>query len=223
MSNIKFVNSTIQLNNVSKLDILNNTFNGSLILIDEGYGNCLVNNTISNSIIKMNNTLSDLLSDNMFNIDSKSDALIINNSQNISVLNNNFTGIGDKLILPCSFKSQKDYVNEIIKKEVNKRLAPNGEYYSNYEEIPEDWASYKVQEKAAEISAPSENCINLIEYYHDRDIVSADDELKNEEVKLLKKGLQKKSVAHNTVCPDKLEKMIKKHESRKEEKEKLIN
>ena len=41
--------------------------------------------------------------------------------------------------------------------------------------------------------------------------------------KLLKKGLQKKSVAHNTVCPDKLEKMIKKHESRKEEKEKLIN
>ena len=131
--------------------------------------------------------------------------------------------IGSSIVIPCRFKSQKAYVQKVLEKEVNKRLAPNGEYYSNYEEIPEDWASYKVQEKAAEISAPSENCINLIEYYHDRDIVSADDELKNEELKLLKKGLQKKSVAHNTVCPDKLEKMIKKHESRKEEKEKLIN
>ena len=110
MSNIKFVNSTIQLNNVSKLDILNNTFNGSLILIDEGYGNCLVNNTISNSIIKMNNTLSDLLSDNMFNIDSKSDALIINNSQNISVLNNHFTGIGDKLIFISSSNSNNSFL-----------------------------------------------------------------------------------------------------------------
>ena len=114
MSNIKFVNSTIQLNNVSKLDILNNTFNGSLILIDEGYGNCLVNNTISNSIIKMNNTLSDLLSDNMFNIDSKSDALIINNSQNISVLNNHFTGIGDKLIFISSSNSNNSLIGDNI-------------------------------------------------------------------------------------------------------------
>ncbi len=130
--------------------------------------------------------------------------------------------IGSEIIIPCRFKSQKAYVQKVLEKEVDKRLAPDGEYYDSMDEIPEDWASYPVQERVAEISAPSENCINVVEFYHDRDVVAASESLKNKEVALLEKGLQKRAVAHNTVTPDDLQKMIDKHEERKDEKEKII-
>ena len=130
--------------------------------------------------------------------------------------------IGSEIIIPCRFKSQKSYVQRVLEREVNKRLAPDGEYYNSMAEILDDWASYSVQEKAAEISAPSENCINVVEYYHDRDIVEASENLKDKEVVLLEKGLQKKAVADNTVFPDKLQDMIDNHEDRKKEKEKKI-
>jgi len=130
--------------------------------------------------------------------------------------------IGSEIIIPCRFKSQKAYVQKILENEVGKRLAPNGEYYKTMKEIPEDWVSYKVQERVSEISAPSENCINLIEFYNDRDIVEADENLKNKEVTLLEEGLQKIAVAHNTVMPDKLQKMIDNHEERKKQKEMII-
>ncbi|MBR2068148.1 MAG: hypothetical protein IJ877_00150 [Candidatus Gastranaerophilales bacterium] len=130
--------------------------------------------------------------------------------------------IGSEIIIPCRFKSQKGYVQKILEKEINKRLAPNGEFYNSFDEIPSDWASYKVQQKVGEISAPSENCINLIEIYCDRDIVRASDELKNKETSLLEKGLQKTAAANNTVYPDKLQEMIQKHKKRKNQKETLI-
>ena len=130
--------------------------------------------------------------------------------------------IGSEIIIPCRFKSQKAYVQKILEKEVDKRLAPNGEYYNSMEEIPKDWASYEIQQRAAEISAPSENCINLIEIYNDRDIVEASESLKDKEVRLLGKGLQNESVAENTVLPDELQEMIDNHEERKEEKEKIL-
>ncbi len=130
--------------------------------------------------------------------------------------------IGKEIFIPCRFKSQKPYVQKILEAEANKRLAPEGEFYKSYEEIPNDWASYKVQEKVAEISAPSENAIRLVEIYHDRDIVSANEGLKRKETEILDKGLQRVAVAHNTVIPEDLERMIEKHESRKKETEKLI-
>lgn len=130
--------------------------------------------------------------------------------------------IGSDIIIPCRFMSQKDYVQKVLEKEVNKRLAPEGEFYKSTEEIPDDWASYPVQERAAEISAPSENAIRIAEIYHDRDIVEAKESLKSKETQILDKGLQEKSVAHNTVMPDELDEMIEKHESREAEKEKLI-
>ena len=130
--------------------------------------------------------------------------------------------IGSEIIIPCHFESQKGYVQKILEKEVNKRLAPNGEYYNTLEEIPKDWASYDIQKRVAEISAPSENCINLIEIYKDRDIVEANENLKNKEIELLEKGLQKIGVAQNTVKPNCLEKMIENDEKRKAEKAKLI-
>ncbi len=130
--------------------------------------------------------------------------------------------IGNEIIIPCRFKSQKAYVQKVLESEVNKRLAPDGKYYDSMDKIPADWASYKIQEKAAEISAPSENCIKLIEHYYDRDIVEASENLKNKEVTLLKNGLQDIAVAHNTVMPDKLQEMIDYHEKREQEKEKII-
>ncbi len=130
--------------------------------------------------------------------------------------------IGSEIVIPCRFTSQKAYVQKVLEKEANKRLAPDGKYYKNYDEIPEDWASYDVQERLSEISAPSENCIKLIEIYHDRDIVEASENLKNKEVTILEKGLQTKAVAHNTVMPDDLQDMIDKHEQREKQKEEII-
>jgi len=130
--------------------------------------------------------------------------------------------IGSDIIIPCRFKSQKSYVQKVLEKEVDKRLAPNGEYYKSIDEIPEDWASYAVQERTAEISAPSENCIRLVEKYHDRDVAEASESLKNKEVQILEKGLQKIGTAHNTVTPDELQEMIDYHKSREKQKEMII-
>ena len=94
--------------------------------------------------------------------------------------------------------------------------------YLYIKELPDDWASYSIQERVAEISAPSENCIKLAGIYHDRDIVEASEALKNKEVSILEKGLQTKAVAHNTVYPEELQEMIDKHEEREKEKEKKI-
>ena len=129
--------------------------------------------------------------------------------------------IGSEIIIPCRFKSQKEYVQKVLEKEVDKRLEAEGEY-TTIKKLREDWPSYKIQEKQNEISSPSENAIRLAGIYHDRDIVAADKELKDKEVDLLKKGLQKEGLAWNTVTPDELEKMIKKHDERKDAKEKLI-
>ena len=117
--------------------------------------------------------------------------------------------------------SQKDYVQKVLEREANKRLAKEGKY-TTIDKLPEDWPSYKVQEKQNEISSPSENAIRLAEIYHNRDVVEADKELKDKEVSILEKGLQKKALANNTVMPDELEKMIKKDEKMKEKKEELI-
>lgn len=129
--------------------------------------------------------------------------------------------IGSEVVIPCRFKSQKAYVQKVLEKEVNKRLDADGAF-TTVDNLGEHWASYAVQEKLSEISAPSENAIRLIEVYHDRDIVEADKALKDKEVELLEKGLQKKAVAHNTVMPDKLTEMIKNYESREKMTEKLI-
>lgn len=129
--------------------------------------------------------------------------------------------IGSEIVIPCRFKSQKAYVQKVLEKEVDKRLESQGEF-TTIKALPEDWPSYDVQMKQNEISSPSENAVRLAGTYHDRDIVAADEQLKDKEVAILKKGLQKDGVAWNTVTPEELEKMIKKHEKREDEKEKLI-
>ncbi len=129
--------------------------------------------------------------------------------------------IGDEIVIPCRFMSQKDYVQKVLEKEVNKRLGMDKDY-TTIDKLPEDWPSYRVQEKQNEISSPSENSIRLVEIYHDRDIIAADKELADKEVSLLKKGLQKEALAENTVMPDELEDMIKEYEKNKEKLEEII-
>ena len=129
--------------------------------------------------------------------------------------------IGEKIVIPNRFLSQKSYVQKVLEAEVDKRLDRDGKY-TTIDNLPEDWPSYPVQERAAQISAPSENAIHIAEIYNDRDIVSASDALKKKEVKILDRGLQQRGVAENTVLPDELEEMIENYESRKEESEKLI-
>ena len=130
--------------------------------------------------------------------------------------------IGSEIILPCRFVSQKEYVQKVLEKEVNKRLAPEGEFYKTIEEIPDDWASYPIQERLSEMSAPSEYAVKIGSIRCDRDVVEAKESLKAKQSEILKKGLQEKAVANNTILPDELDEMIEEHESSKEEKEMLI-
>lgn len=125
--------------------------------------------------------------------------------------------IGTEVVIPCRFKSQKAYVRKVLENEVNKRLEDKGQF-TTINKLATDWPSYKVQEKQNEISSPSENAIRLVNIYHNRDIVAADKELKDKEVEILRKGLQKKALAANTVMPEELEKMIEQYDKIKQKK-----
>lgn len=116
VSNVIFNNSIIQLNNVSGIIIYNNEFDDSVISINGGFENYLVNNTFKNSEIKLINTSLNNLFNNDFNVDSLSNVMFIYNSQNISVINNNFTGNGDKLVFIKSLSSNCSNIeNNVIK------------------------------------------------------------------------------------------------------------
>ena len=128
--------------------------------------------------------------------------------------------IGSEIVIPCRFKSQKQYVKNILKTQVDKRLINEGGF-STIEKLPDDWASYKVQQKQNEISSPTENAVLLAFTYNTKDITSKENNSK-EEIKILKKGIQKEAVAKNTVLPEKLEEKIKEYELLKEKQDELI-
>lgn len=129
--------------------------------------------------------------------------------------------IGSDIVIPCRFMSQKNYVQKILEKEVDKRLDIEGSY-TTISKLPDDWASYRIQNIQNEVSSPSENAIRLANIHHNRDIISADKKLEDKEVDILTKGLQKKSLAPNTVMPDELEKMIEEHEKFKEREKDML-
>ena len=129
--------------------------------------------------------------------------------------------IGSEIVIPCRFQSQKEYVQKVLKNEVDKRLGMDKDY-TTIDKLPEDWPSYAVQKRQAEINAPSESAIELIELYNIRDIVEADKKLQDQEVELLEKGLQDCALAENTVMPEDLQLMIDTHEEMQKIKEKLI-
>ncbi|MCM1074000.1 MAG: hypothetical protein NC334_09360, partial [Bacteroides sp.] len=123
--------------------------------------------------------------------------------------------VGTKIVLPCRFESQKEYVTNILYNEIDKRIMPEGAY-TTIKKLPEDWVSYDIQEKQGEAGSPTENTLRHIILNKGRDIVKADDKLKKDEVKLLKKGLEERSMAPDTLMPDELEEAIELHEETEE-------
>lgn len=114
--------------------------------------------------------------------------------------------IGTKVVIPCRFKSQKKYVTDILKKEIDKRLdAEMG--YTTISKLPQDWPSYAVQEAVGEDGAPTETTIRLIAIADHRDIVEADASLISKQPQLLEKGLQEEAQAPNTVTVEEYEEM----------------
>ena len=119
--------------------------------------------------------------------------------------------IGNKVVIPCRFKSQKKYVTKVLENEIDKRLGMNMDY-TTIDELPSAWPSYKVQEKANEDGSPTESVIRLIGISYGRDIVAADSKLAEQEVQLLERGLEPKAQAPNTVKPKEFAQMIDKFE-----------
>ncbi len=128
--------------------------------------------------------------------------------------------IGESVVIPCRFMSQKDYVTKVLLNEVDKRLDMNMGY-TRISELPEDWVSYDIQAKASELGAPTEATITIISDHCGRDLVEADKKLMDKEVAILEKGLQEHSIAPDTVLPESLQEMIDEHEETEEIKEKL--
>ena len=99
--------------------------------------------------------------------------------------------------------SQKDYVQKILEKEIDKRMDGTEKMgYTTIDKLPEDWASYDVQEILNGDGAPTEQTIVLIREHIGRDIVTADEALQKKEAKLIEKGLEKVVQAPNTVSPE---------------------
>ena len=116
--------------------------------------------------------------------------------------------IGTEVVLPCHFESQKEYVKNILENEIDKRLSKD-EGYIRIDNIPSDWTSYKVQEKAAQDGAPSEQAVRLAAKSLKRDIACADEKLLNKQPELLERGLEKEAQAPNTVSSEKYKKFEK--------------
>lgn len=117
--------------------------------------------------------------------------------------------IGEEVVHPCHFESQKKYVQDILEKEIDKRLGTDKDYlYTN--ELPSDWASYSIQKSAGADGAPSEVTIRLITEQKDRALICASDELENNLPRLAKKSMQKDGMTCDTVTPDEYKEMLNK-------------
>lgn len=114
--------------------------------------------------------------------------------------------IGEEIVMPCHFESQKEYVTKILTSEVQKRL-DGDKGYANIEKLPQDWASYNVQEKVNRHGAPTEQAVKNAVCTIKRDIVSADNTLIKKQPELLKKGLEEKVKAPNTLSVEDYDKM----------------
>ena len=120
--------------------------------------------------------------------------------------------IGNKIVIPNRFKSQKQYVTNILETQIQKRLSNEGMGYTEVKKLPDDWKSYAVQKKVSEEGAPTEMGIQIMAAAKDRDLTVADTALRNKEADLLEKGLEPKVQAPDTVSVEQLKKMMKEKE-----------
>ncbi len=111
--------------------------------------------------------------------------------------------IGDKVVLPCHFESQKEYVADVLLNEADKRLdGTERKGYTTIDELPDDWASYEVQEIVGEEGAPTETTIQLMIASAGRDITCAADKLAKKAPDIVEKGLEENAQAPDTVSVD---------------------
>ena len=116
--------------------------------------------------------------------------------------------IGEEVVHPCHFESQKEYVGKILNEQIDKRLGTDKDYLY-VKDLPDDWASYEIQKTVGEDGSPSEVTIRVITEQKDREIIFASDELKNNVSKLMKKATQKDGMAEDTVTPEEYQQMSK--------------
>ncbi|MGN0017635.1 MAG: hypothetical protein ACI37S_01175 [Candidatus Gastranaerophilaceae bacterium] len=109
--------------------------------------------------------------------------------------------IGNKIIIPCRFKSQKEYVAKILESEADKRLDEDYKF-TIVDNLPQNWKSYKFQNEMSKDGSPSEQTIRISQISGDRDIVLTGNELEGKEWEILEKGLQKQSLAPDTLGSD---------------------
>ena len=115
--------------------------------------------------------------------------------------------IGNKIVLPCHFEEQKEYVTNILENEIDKRHDGEGGF-TTIDDLPEYWPSYRIQEIVNGEGAPSEQTIQLIKTSINMDIVTADPKLRKKEPDLLERGLEPEMQAPNTVTVEEYEEMV---------------
>ena len=106
--------------------------------------------------------------------------------------------IGDKVFIPSHFESQKEYVQNILENEVGKRL--DSDYgYTTVDELPQDWAGYKIQNANSKDGTPTETTIEVIAVQKGRDLTIAEDKLVRMQPKLLEESMQEDGIAPNMI------------------------
>ena len=120
--------------------------------------------------------------------------------------------IGTKVVIPNRFKSQKEYVTKILETQIQKRLSNENMDYTEINKLPDDWKSYKVQQKTGEEGAPTEMVIQVMATSKGRDLIIADKKLKDKQADLLEKGLEPKAQAPDTVSVEQMREMMKEEE-----------
>lgn len=116
--------------------------------------------------------------------------------------------IGDKIYDTCHFESQKNYVNQILVTEIDKRL--NGKIdngYCSIVDLTPDWKSYPIQEALSKSGSPSEKAIKSSICSINSDISFADIKILNNRCNLLSKALDVNFQSPNTVSVDNYSKM----------------
>lgn len=114
--------------------------------------------------------------------------------------------IGKEIILPCHFESQKEYVKNILENEIDKRIGTDKDY-TTISKLPDDWASYDVQETLNEDGSPTERTIRKIMVGKKRDIILADEKLMKDIPKLMKRGTEPKAMACDSITQEEYKEM----------------
>lgn len=117
--------------------------------------------------------------------------------------------IGDKVYETCRFMNQKEYVQDVLENEIDKRLDGTEKMgYSKISKLPDDWKSYDYQEFVNSDGSPTEQTIVLMQEHIGQDLIASESLTQKDEAKLLEKGLEKIGQAPNTVQPEEYKEMI---------------